>query len=86
MTAIAPGDAKPGHFGWLGAFLALEHPGLEHALTRERTGLAASVQPGLIDDLDKALTISTTRGHDPHAARQRLVNPDSPAVALSRRP
>jgi nucleoside-diphosphate-sugar epimerase len=50
VTAIAPGDAA-GHFGWLGAFLALDTPA-SSALTRELLGWQP-VQPGLIDDLDK---------------------------------
>ena len=50
VTAVAPGDAA-GHFGWLGAFLAIDSPA-SGALTRELLGWQP-VQPGLIDDLGK---------------------------------
>ena len=50
VTAIAPGDAA-GHFGWLGAFLALDTPA-SSALTRELLGWQPT-HPGLLDDLGK---------------------------------
>jgi nucleoside-diphosphate-sugar epimerase len=50
MAPVAPGDAA-GHFGWLGAFLALDSPASSE-LTRELMGWQPT-QPGLLDDLDK---------------------------------
>ena len=50
VTAIAPWTTT-GHFGWLGAFLAIDSPASSE-LTRELLGWLP-VQPGLLDDLDK---------------------------------
>src|SRR5215813_11809378 len=47
VAAISPADAA-GHFGWLGAFLALD-TAASSALTRELLGWQP-VQPGLLDD------------------------------------
>ena len=57
-ASVVPEDAA-GHFGWLGAFLALDSPA-SSALTRELLGWQPA-QPGLLDDLDK--------GHYFHQAR-----------------
>jgi nucleoside-diphosphate-sugar epimerase len=50
LAAIDPADAD-GHFGWLGALLALDSPA-SSALTRELLGWQPT-HPGLIDDLDE---------------------------------
>jgi nucleoside-diphosphate-sugar epimerase len=50
VTAIRPEDADE-HFGWLGAFLAIDSPA-SSALTRELVGWQPT-QPGLIADLDQ---------------------------------
>jgi nucleoside-diphosphate-sugar epimerase len=50
VTSIAPEDASE-HFGWLGAFLALDVQA-SSALTRELLGWQP-MYPGLIDDLDE---------------------------------
>ncbi len=50
LASVAPGDAAA-HFGWLGAFLALDSPASSE-LTRELMGWQPA-QPGLLDDLDK---------------------------------
>lgn len=50
--SISPEDAGE-HFGWLGAFFALDVPA-SSALTRERLGWQPT-HPGLIDDLDQPL-------------------------------
>ena len=50
LASVAPEDAAA-HFGWLGAFLALDSPASSE-LTRELTGWQPA-QPGLLDDLDK---------------------------------
>ena len=49
LASVAPGDAAA-HFGWLGAFLALDSPASSE-LTRELMGWQPA-QPGLLDDLD----------------------------------
>ncbi len=49
VASIDP-DAASDHFGWIGAFFALDVPA-SSALTRERTGWEPR-QPGLIADLD----------------------------------
>jgi len=50
VLSISPEDAGE-HFGWLGAFLAIDSPA-SSALTRELLGCQPT-QPGLIDDLDQ---------------------------------
>ena len=50
LASVAPGDAAA-HFGWLGAFLALDSPASSE-LTRELMGWQPA-QHGLLDDLDK---------------------------------
>ncbi|HEX4011672.1 MAG TPA: SDR family oxidoreductase [Solirubrobacteraceae bacterium] len=49
VESVAPEDATE-HFGWIGAFFALDVPA-SSALTRERLGWLP-VQPGLIADLE----------------------------------
>lgn len=48
IVSVDP-DAASDHFGWIGAFFALDVPA-SSALTRERTGWEPT-QPGLIADL-----------------------------------
>lgn len=50
VAAIAPEEAGT-HFGWIGAFLAIDSP-VSSALTRELLGWQPA-QPGLIDDLEQ---------------------------------
>src|SRR5262249_2791233 len=50
VVSVPPQDAGE-HFGWLGAFLALDSPA-SSALTRELMGWQP-IHPGLIDDLDQ---------------------------------
>jgi nucleoside-diphosphate-sugar epimerase len=49
VVSIAPEDAA-GHFGWIGAFFALDAPA-SSVLTQERLGWRAT-HPGLIEDLE----------------------------------